>query len=158
MKEKKLRGALLRRATLRDLDLLVRHRRGMWADIGGYKKRELDAADPVYRRWARARLRSGALVGWVVEVKGVAAASGCVWIQPAQPRPRVPEAVQPYLLSMYTEPEFRAQGYAKRIVKAAVSWVRAEGYPRFTLHASAMGRPMYEKLGWKRTWEMKLGG
>jgi GNAT superfamily N-acetyltransferase len=152
--------ATVRRASLRDLDLLVRHRRTMWADIGGYSEAELRAADPVYRRWARTRLGSGALVFWIVAVDGADAASGGVWLQPVQPRPRWPRGIQPYLLSMYTEPEFRGRGFGRRIVQAATAWVKNEGYPRFTLHASVQGRGLYEGLGWERTWEMKieLGG
>lgn len=152
-----MRPALLRRATLRDLDLLVRHRRRMWVDIGlGFTEAELDAADPVYRRWVRARLRSGVLVGWVVEIGGRPVASGCVWVQSVQPRPRWPKGRQPYLLSMFTEPEFRGRGFARKIVRASIDWARREGYPRFTLHASDRGRPVYEALGFARTWEMKL--
>jgi len=89
-------------------------------------------------------------------VRGQAVASGCVWVQPIQPRPRWGECCQPYLLSMYTEPSFGGRGPGKRIAGAATDWARREGHPRFTLHASAMGRPLYEALGWERTWEMKL--
>jgi len=149
--------ARLRRVGLDDLDVLVDHRRRMWAAIDpGYTTRELDEADPVYRRWARARLRSGALVGWIVELSGRAVASGCVWVQPVQPRPRWAAGRQPYLLSMFTEPDVRGRGFAKRIVGAATEWAVREGFPRFTLHASDEGRRVYEALGWQRTWEMKV--
>jgi GNAT superfamily N-acetyltransferase len=146
----------MRRASARDLDVLVRHRRRMWEDIGGYTLPELDTADPVYRRWARTRLRSGALVGWVTEAGGAVIASGCVWIQPIQPNPRWPDGRQPYLLSMFTEPEFRGRGLARRIVAAATTWVAAQGYPRFALHAADAARPLYAALGWQRTWEMRI--
>ncbi|HYS70886.1 MAG TPA: hypothetical protein VEM95_00520, partial [Thermoplasmata archaeon] len=71
----------VRRATLRDLDVLVRHRRGMWEDISDHAEAALDAADPVYRRWARQRMRSGTLVGFLAETDGRAVASGCVWVR-----------------------------------------------------------------------------
>jgi GNAT superfamily N-acetyltransferase len=157
MKRPRGERAVLRRATAQDLDLLVVHRRRMWADIdSGFTARELDEADPIYRRWARTRLRSGALVGWIVEIAGRAVASGCVWVQPVQPRPRWAAGRQPYLLSMFTEPDVRGRGFARRIVRAAMDWAKGEGYPRFTLHASDRGRRVYEALGWQRTWEMKV--
>lgn len=145
-----------RLATLDDLPVLVLHRRRMWEDIGGFTQVELDDADRVYRRWARARLRSGTLVAWITEARGEPVASGAVWVQRIQPRPRHPTGATPYLLSMYTEPEHRGQGHAPAIVRAATAWAKKEGHPRMTLHASEMGRPIYEKLGWTRTWEMKL--
>jgi GNAT superfamily N-acetyltransferase len=146
----------LRRARLSDLETLVRHRRLMWRDIGGYTAADLAAADPVFRRWARTRLRSGALFGWVVEVGGEPAASGCVWLQEGQPRPRAPQGIQPYLLSVYTDPEHRGRGLATRILKVATQWVKRAKLPRFTLHASPMGRSLYRAHGWERTWEMKI--
>lgn len=149
-------GAKPRLATPADLDLLVRHRRGMWEDMGGYSAGDLDAADPVYRRWARARLRSGTLVGWIVEARRQPVASGCVWVQRIHPRPLWAAQRQPYLMSMYTEPAHRGHGHARRILAAATAWVRRQGYPRFVLHASDFGRPVYERAGWERTWEMKL--
>jgi len=160
----------IRRATLRDIELLVAHRRGMWRDMGYKNKKPLDAADPVYRRWAKERLKNGELVGWIIEVSQKPVASGCVWLQPVQPRPGFngggstyahhPEQKsrggQPYLLSMYTEPKFRGQGLAKKIVLESLRWAKKEGFSRMTLHASDMGKGIYEKLKFERTWEMKL--
>ena len=146
----------LRRATLDDVPLLVRHRRLMWADIGGYAEAQLDAADAPYRRWLRARLRSGALAAWVVETRGAPVASGCAWLQPVQPRPARPFEVQPYLLSMFTEPAHRGKGHAARITKAAMRWAEEAGHPYLSLHASEAGRPVYEKLGFEAMPEMRV--
>lgn len=146
----------LRPATVADVPLLVRHRRLMWSDIGGYAPADLDAADVVYARWVRREMRAGRIAAWVSVVRGETAASGVLWLQFVQPRPLHPTGATPYLMSMYTEREHRGKGHAKRIVKAAIAWTKREGYPRMTLHASDMGRPIYEKLGFVRTWEMKL--
>ena len=146
----------LRSATLADVPLLVRHRRLMWADIGGFSPADLDAADVVYSRWLRREMRAGRIAAWVSEVRGAAAASGVLWLQLVQPRPLHPTGATPYLMSMYTERAHRGAGHAKRIVKAAIAWTKRNGYPHMTLHASDMGRPIYEKLGFVRTWEMKL--
>ena len=128
----------------------------MWEDIGDRTPEELDAADPVYRRWARARLRSGRLAAWIAESGGVPVASGCVWVMRVQPRPGWPSGETPYRLSMFTDPAHRGEGLAERIVREAISWSRQNGYARLVLHASEMGRPIYERLGFTRTWEMKL--
>lgn len=146
----------LRLATLDDLPLLVRHRRLMWRDIAEHAEDALAAADVPYRRWARARLKSGQLVAWVVEGKGGPVASGCVWLQPVQPRPGRPFEVQPYLLSMFTEPAHRGKGHAARIVKAAMRWAEARGHPYMSLHASAQGRPIYERMGFEAMPEMRV--
>src|SRR2546426_1172263 len=48
----------IRRSTLLDLGLLVRHRRGMWSDIAQFSKADLDAADRAYRHWATTQMKS----------------------------------------------------------------------------------------------------
>jgi GNAT superfamily N-acetyltransferase len=128
----------------------------MWEAIDDYSPEQLDRHDRTYRRWARQRLRTGRLVAWVVEDAGTPVASGAVWLQDMQPHPRPGLGPTPYLLSMFTEPRHRGKGAARRIVREAMLWARREGYARMTLHASDMGRSLYARLGWKRTWEMRV--
>ncbi|MHB8604943.1 MAG: GNAT family N-acetyltransferase [Thermoplasmatota archaeon] len=146
----------VRRVTLRDLDTLVAHRRAMFEAFGDHTVRSLDAADPVYRRWARARLKSGKLVAWVATAAdGRPVASGCLWLQPVQPNPARAANEVPYLLSMFTEKAARGNGLATRIVKEAMRWSKERGHPRMRLHASKFGAPVYRRLGWTKTREMK---
>lgn len=145
----------IRRARLSDLDTLTRHRRGMWRDIGRHTTAQLDAADPIYRRWLGRMMRGHRAVAWIVEAPGGRpAGSGVVWIPEAQPRPGELDRPRPYLMSMYTVPSFRGRGTATRIVEAALAWARQQGYRRFTLHASDMGRSVYERLGFAPGREM----
>lgn len=147
----------LRRATPDDLDTLVRHRRAMFeamavdADEASHRRHAR-----AYRAWARQRMRTGRFLGWIVEERGAPVASGCVWVKKVHPSPGRRTLDEPYLLSMFTEPAHRGKGHAERIVRAAIAWSRRGGYPRLTLHASEMGRPLYERLGFERRWEMKL--
>ncbi len=146
----------VRRATLRDLDVLVRQRRSMWKSMGIRDKPELDEADRAYRRWAREGFRSGSLLGWLAESNGTIMGGGCLWLQRVQPRPGWNKGIQPYLLSMYTKPTFRGMGVASRIVEEAANWAKKNGYPQLALHASSLGRRVYSKFGFRRTWEMRL--
>ncbi len=116
----------------------------------------LDDADRAYHAWASPRLASGDLAGWIAEDAGSAVASGCLWLQPVQPRPGWNAGRRPYLLSMFTEPSHRGHGLATRIVQEAVRWSAEHGFPAIALHASDAGRGVYEKLGFERTWEMRF--
>ncbi|MCI4354618.1 MAG: GNAT family N-acetyltransferase [Thermoplasmata archaeon] len=149
-------GPRLRRARSTDLATLVRHRRAMWEAIGGFSRRELDDADPVYREWTRRMMRARRFIGWVaVDARGRATGSGAIWLTEIQPRPTELHGWRPYILSMYTEPRHRGEGIASGIVRAAVQFARDRGYSRITLHASKMGRPVYRRLGFERSWEMR---
>lgn len=144
-------------AGLRDLDALVHQRQAMWKALGVRNNELHEKGDRVYKRWARARLRNHQFMAWVVKsADGRMAGGGCVWLQPVQPRPHRTPMVQPYLLSMYTEPDFRRRGVASMVVKEAIKWCRKNKYERLMLHASEMGRRVYSQLGFKRTWEMRL--
>jgi GNAT superfamily N-acetyltransferase len=63
--------------------------------------------------------------------------------------------IQPYLLSMYTEPRYRGLGVASGVVEKALEWCRSNGFHQLRLHASKMGRKVYLKHGFERTWEMR---
>src|SRR2546426_1394739 len=146
----------VRQATLVDLDLLVRHRRGMWNAIAKIPKADLDAADRVYRRWARIQMKSNRFAGFIVEVGGEPVASGCVWLMHVQPRPNWKGTTAAYLLSMFTEPAHRGRGHGARIVREAIRFAEARGIPVMLLHASTFGEPIYTRLGFERTTEMRL--
>jgi len=150
-----VRGTL-RRATLGDLDLLVRHRRGMWKAIAKIPQADLDAADRTYRRWARTHMKSNRFAGFIVDVAGGPVASGCVWLMQVQPRPDWKGTTAAYLLSMFTEPAHRSRGHGARIVREAIRFAKARGIQVMILHASSFGGPIYTRLGFERTTEMRL--
>jgi GNAT superfamily N-acetyltransferase len=150
-------GIRLRRATLADLPLLVAHRDGMWRGMGRGSPTQRRRAREIYRGWARRMMRDRRLVGFIAETReGRAAASGCVWLPEPQPRPETLGRPVPYLMSMFTEPEFRGRGLATRIVREAMRWSRDHGHSRLTLHAARKARPLYRRLGFERGWEMRV--
>jgi GNAT superfamily N-acetyltransferase len=149
--------ARVRLATLRDLDILVRHRRKMFEEISDATPAELDAVDRAYRRWARTRMRSGNFVAFVVEARGGRVpASGALWLMPLPPRPWTRGDRAPYLMSMYTEHGDRGKGHATLVVRAAVEWAKAHGDQVVILHASEEGKRIYERAGFLPTSEMRL--
>ncbi len=147
----------VRAAGLKDIDVLVHQRRAMWTSLGVKDTAAHEKGDRDYERWARTRLKKHQFFGWIVEdSRNRVTGGGCVWLQTIQPRPHRVGTVQPYLLSMYTEPEFRGLGVASMVVNAAIEWCKRKRYERLMLHASEMGRGVYRRLGFKRTWEMRL--
>ena len=143
-------------ATLADLGTLVRHRHAMWSAIGHRTEEEIAEHDRRYRRWMRGRLHSREVVGVIAESSsGEPVGSGVVWFRSDQPRPKIPFLTLPYILSMYTESEWRGHGIASRIVDRLVRECRRRGYPSVVLHASEQGRSVYSRLGFERTWEMR---
>jgi len=150
-----MKGFKLRRATMRDIDVLVDQRHRMYEDMRRRSKEEHAVGDRAYKTWALKRMRKGELVCFLAEdSSGRAVAGGCLWLREEQPGPGYPGGRIPYLMSMYTEPQSRRRGLASLVVKEAMRWSRKEGYEWMTLHASKTGRKVYRNLGWKRSWQM----
>jgi GNAT superfamily N-acetyltransferase len=117
----------------------------MFEDIKHRTEVDHALGDRSYRRWAGREMKAGRLVAFLVETcNDRPAAGGVVWLRQVQPSPRYAGGRLPYLMSMYTEPEFRGKGFATRVVKDAERWARSNGYPWMTLHASETGRLLYE--------------
>ena len=151
-----MKALKVRMATAADVDALVHQRHMMFEDMRHPTPEDQKIGDDAYRRWAPAMIRRGLLRCYLVTgPNGEIAAGGCVWMREAQPGPGHGARRVPYLLSMYTEPKFRRQGCATMIVREAMRWAAREGCSRMTLHASKDGRKVYQKLGWRRTWEME---
>ncbi len=148
----------IRPAGASDADLLVRHRQGMWRDIRAFRPAELARAGPRYRWWMHRERTAHRFFAFVAETRaGDVAGSGAVWLQPSQPRPgRLSRLETPYIMSMYTEPAFRRQGVGSSLVRHMLAWARRRGFVRVTLHASEFGRPVYERIGFEDSNEMRF--
>ncbi len=83
-------------------------------------------------------------------------AGGVVLISPWPSHPYDGQCRRATILNMYTDPPFRRQGIARRLMQTMIDWCREEGFVHVTLHASDKGRPLYESLGFEATNEMRL--
>ncbi len=146
----------IRRANEDDLDTLIRQRHMMFEEMRHRPAREHNAHDHAFKKWALNEMRAKRLFCFVVanaERKGVA--GGSIWLREVQPYPGFNGGKVPYLMSMYTEPEFRRRGLGTMVTKNAIEWARENGYRSITLHASRMGRTVYEKMGFENSNEME---
>jgi GNAT superfamily N-acetyltransferase len=143
-------------AGLEDVELLAAQRLNLLREVHPELGTKIEESEVRTREWIRKRLADGRLTGFVVRTQdGKVAGSGCIWLRDEQPRPTNLSMVAPYLMSMYTAPEFRRKGVARLIVQSALKWCREHGYERVNLHASEAGKPLYESLGFLPTTEMR---
>jgi GNAT superfamily N-acetyltransferase len=156
-----MRELELRLATVDDIPTLVNHRRRMFEDMyaDGAVVRDpanYDAMDSAYAVLLRYEIPAGSTRAWVIDEAGTIAASGALKFTDWLPRPDGQRRGLVYVHSVYTVPEYRQQGLARQILTAMIAHCRDNGWPRITLHASEMGRGLYEGLGFKPTNEMRL--
>ena len=147
----------IRPATPQDLEVVLTHRRRMFEDMGFSERQALDAMIAVSTPLIRRGLMDGTYRGWLVETTGdvIVAGGGVIMLQ-FQPHPLDARPQRAWVVNMFTDPEHRRRGLARRLMQTIVEWCRKEGMRFLYLHASDDGRPLYESMGFKSTNEMRL--
>jgi GNAT superfamily N-acetyltransferase len=54
-----------------------------------------------------------------------------------------------FLHSVFTEPKYRKQGYAKMIVESAIKFCNSNGIKRLLLNTSEEAKSLYKSLGFE---------
>ena len=147
----------IREAALTESAIILHHRRSMFRDMGEGTAEELDQMVEVAGPLLARALADGSYRHWLaLDSSGRVAGGGgvllCPW--PANPKDRCTERA--VILNVYTEPEFRKQGIARQIMLRILAWAKERGLRSVNLHASDEGQPLYEKLGFEATNEMRL--
>lgn len=139
-----------------DLDLICRHRAQMFLDSGRPQAVVAPMAEP-FRAWLEPKLASGAYFGWIAQAQDAPVGGLGMMEIDWPPHPSHPaQARRGYVLNVFVEPEHRGRGLARMLMNMAADEGRRRGLQLMVLHATAMGRPLYERLGWAATAEMAL--
>jgi GNAT superfamily N-acetyltransferase len=155
----------IRPATITDVDVIARHRAEMFTEMGLVPAPlypELVSGTVDYLQRA---IPSGEYVGWMASPEHdpatIVAGAG------AQRRRLLPVPLiadegtviahghQAIVLNVFTEPAWRRQGLAATLMRHIIEWARTGNIESLVLHASDDGRPLYEKLGFVQTNEMR---
>ena len=137
----------IRQATIGDIQHIVHHREAMFREMG--IPAVFDEMAPATERWLRHAIPSKTYHGWVAVAGDREVAAGCGLI--VIPWPPGPISLDPrcgFIFNVYTQPEHRKQGLARRLMDAIHDWCRAEGIERVVLNASTFGKPLYDAMGY----------
>ncbi len=146
----------IRRGTADDIPVIVHHRLGMMAEmsIGDPASHALYSGD--FTSFVTDAMSSGCYHQWLAETESgtvVAGASAYIVPWPGNPDDRLQKRA--FIINVFTEPAYRKRGIARRLVESILAWSRTQGFHSVRLHASEMGRPLYELIGFKPTHEMR---
>ena len=97
----------------------------------------------------RTHLASGDFISFLAFDGDEAAACSGMSFQVHPPTYLNPSGKSGYITNMFTRPRWRHRGLAKKLVDLLVDAARAAGCKSLALNASKMGRPLYEKYGFK---------
>lgn len=145
-----------RSATPADAALISTHRQKMFADSEQGDEAVRAQVRANFEPWVLPRLASGEYTGWIIEHEGTPIAGAGIWWMQWPPHFLDPEPLRPYLLNVYVDPAYRGHGLARKLVELSIEAARHRGCKLLSLHASKMGKPIYEKMGFVGTAEMFL--
>lgn len=133
------------------------HRRLMFRDIGLGDAASIDQMCDRFRPWLAQKMQNDEYLGWfaVASDGGVAAGLG-LWLMDWPPHMLGPGRWRANIINVYTRPEIRRNGLARRLVETALDWCRTNAVSTVILHASDGGRPLYESMGFKPSTEMRV--
>ena len=147
---------LIREASTSDIPEILRQRRRMYEDIHDTDSVVLDAVVSLSSAYLKTAIADGSFRAWLAADGDRVVAGGAVIISPWPAHPYDLECRRATILNVYTYPEHRRRGIARKLMQTIIAWCQREGFARVTLHASDEGRHLYESLGFEPSNEMRL--
>jgi GNAT superfamily N-acetyltransferase len=160
---------LVRLATTADAGVIARHRARMFQEMGELPPEDFEPFRLAAEPYVLEAMRRDQYVGWLAvpaERPQIVVAGAGVQRRQVLPHPvaqergkvRIAAGRHAIVLNVYTEPAWRRRGLGELVMREVLAWARAERLDRLVLHASEAGRPLYERLGFVATNEMRLDG
>jgi GNAT superfamily N-acetyltransferase len=150
----------VRRAYIKDIDILVSHHKKMCEEIltleNNMTNIDLYKMTTSYYTKLAKHLTNNSCIAFVVELDNKVVAGGALTVIETVPIPDCFDIRVGYVHSIYTEKEYRRNGFAKIVIEELIKYADKIGIKRFQLQASSAGKGLYEKLGFKTTQMMSL--
>lgn len=158
----------IRLTNLADVEIISWHRARVFQDMGELPAELFERFRVQSRDKLQRMLERGEYIGWLAspeeEPERIIAGAGA-HLREVPPHPLIKSngeitvavGKQAIIVNVFTEREWRRRGLAALLIKRTIDWSRQTGIDSLVLHASDEGRPVYERLGFTLTNEMRLG-
>ncbi|MBV8195713.1 MAG: GNAT family N-acetyltransferase [Candidatus Dormibacteraeota bacterium] len=145
-----------RPATISDVPELLRLRALMFTSLGDPESDEWMVASDSFLREGFARGDVAAFVVDDPDQPGHVVACGVVVTIRRLSGPHVTDGRFAHIQSMVTEPDYRRRGLARAILTELLTWCEEQRIRSVSLHATAMGAPLYRSMGFRDPDEPEL--
>jgi len=137
-----------RQATTADLELLARTRVEFMADAHPDMTESLKCEMYLQNRaYLEESLHDGSFTAYLAFDGDDLAGTSGVNFYKTPPNPPNPTGKTAYISNMYSKPAYRGRGIATRLFALTMDEAKRRGCGKVILHATDMGRPIYEKYG-----------
>ena len=139
-----------RKAIINDIDNLAKLRSEFLMEANDIcSEIERDKMEIANKNYFEKALVEDSFVAWLAfDGDRIIATSGLSFsIVP--PSFKCPDGKVAYIMNMFTSSDYRKQGIGMELLKRTVEEAKNRGYYKITLNSTDMGRPLYEKYGFK---------
>ena len=145
-----------RAARADELDTCATFWQAMYAEVGNIDVNQFrDGWRERFTRYFSRRMSEDGARWFVCDADGGVVGSACALVQQDYPS-EIHGLRFGYILGVRVAPEMRKRGIARALAQACVEYLRDKSCHRISLHASPMGRPIYEAMGFERANEYRL--
>lgn len=135
-----------RKATISDVDNLAKLRSIFIKEITECSEHERSEIELAAKRYFEVALAEDSFAAWLaLEEDRIVATSGLSFS--VVPPGLHSDGRCAYIMNMFTLSEYRRQGLGTELFKRIVEEAKTRGYKAIQLHATDMGKPLYEKYG-----------
>lgn len=135
-------------ATKQDIPVMCRIRKQQLIDEGIAPNTDIDEE---LSRFFEEKVTDGSLVEWLLEENGKVIATAAILFIEFPPTFTNATGVKGYITNMYTSPDYRGKGIATGMLHKLMDEAKHRSVHNILLHASILGRPVYEQFGFVGT-------
>lgn len=148
----------VREAEPQEDSLLAEHFYRLWRDNNIAAESIRPDWEDITLQFIQQARRELSYKAWVAEVEGaIVGSAGCQLFAGLYPLILADhERKYGYIWGVYVEPAYRGQGIANQLTQAAIAHLKTLHCTRAILHASPSGKPIYTRLGFCESNEMRL--
>lgn len=144
----KTESLLYRRAGSHDRELLTRLRLEVLRAANGLEEDvDLSRTELESRRYYETCFPEDSHAAWLVFDGEEVVGTGAVSFYKVMPTYHNPSGKKAYIMNMYTRPDYRRRGIARRVLELLTAEAEMRQIDAVTLEAAAAGRPLYEAFG-----------
>ena len=145
----------VRKAEIKDLDIVVQMKMDMFKEVGSVTLLQENAESKIYAKYKELYAQEKCC-HYLVYENGKAVACGGAVIKEDVPFCFFKTPMYGYVIDVYCVPEKRRNGYASMIMKELIKWLKGKEVHNVRLKPSAVGRRLYEKIGFSDSGEMEM--
>lgn len=138
---------ILRRATLADINILVKLRIDFLVDDRGRLDDEEKSSISSQLRDYYEKHIGKDFIAILAEEEGVVLSTAFLVIVEKPANPSFITGVTGTVLNVFTYPEYRRKGIATKVISLLLEEGKKTGISSFDLFATELGKPLYKKLG-----------